>query len=306
MDVFFTLLIKLVPLYLIILLGYIAGRFLNAQRETISAILLYIIYPVVVFTAVIRTDITPATLALPVIVFCVCSLICLTLYRLTKSIWKDATRNLLAFGAGNANTVYFGIPVALAVFGPDILGIYILSVIGMTFYENTLGFFVIARGSYTAKESLLRLVKLPTVYAFILGIIVSFAQFQLPQLYFDTADTFRAAMTLLGMMMIGIGLAAIKNFQFDFKFLGAAFVAKFLVWPLIMAGVTFVDTNLVHLFSSTTHKVLLLISFAPLAANMVVFATQLKTHPEKASFAVLASTLFALFYIPVMTMLFIQ
>ncbi len=39
-------------------------------------------------------------------------------------------------------------------------------------------------------------------------------------------------------------------------------------------------------------------SIVPLAANTVAIATELKTYPEKASVAVLMSTLFALFFIP--------
>jgi predicted permease len=306
MDVFLLLLVKLIPLYILILLGYIAGKYLAAQKETISAILMYLIYPVVVFTAVVNAGITPAKLALPVVVCTISCLLCLLFYWLASPIWKDATRNLLAFGAGNANTGYFGIPVALTLFGEDLIGVYILSVIGITFYENTLGFFITAKGRHTARESLLKLAKLPTLYAFLLGVIISIVGFQLPQLYFDTAANFRAAFTILGMMVIGLGLASIKKYTFDFNFVGMAFLAKFVIWPLMMAGVILLDMNLLHLWDDTIHKILLLISFMPLAANMVVFATQLKTHPEKAALAVLMSTLFALIYTPLMVVLFLK
>ena len=53
-------------------------------------------------------------------------------------------------------------------------------------------------------------------------------------------------------------------------------------------------------------KVLLVASITPLAANTVVFATELKTHPKKASFAVFLSTIFALLYIPVFVALFLK
>jgi predicted permease len=76
------------------------------------------------------------------------------------------------------------------------------------------------------------------------------------------------------------------------------------MWPVCVAGIILIDTQFLHLYNDIIHKILLLISITPLAANMVVFATQLKTHPEKASFAVLLSTLFALFYIPLMVTIF--
>lgn len=305
MDIFLTLLVKLVPLYLIILLGYISGRYLKVQKETVSALLIYVIYPVVVFTGVVKADINLSTLSLPFVIFSVSCLLCIVFYALARLFWQDASKNLLAFGAGNANTGYFGVPVALALFGEELLGLYILCIIGITFYENTLGFFITARGHHTPKESLMKLVRLPTLYAFVLGIVVSVSNIHLPELYFDTATNFRAAFTLLGMMVIGLGLASIRKFEFDLKFVGISFLAKFIAWPLCMALIIFIDNTVLHLYSQDVHKILLLISFTPLAANMVVFATQLKTHPEKASYAVLLSTLLALVYIPTMAVFFL-
>lgn len=300
------LLLKLIPLYFLILLGYIAGKHLSVQKETISALLIYIIYPVVVFTGVMNANVTPATLLLPVVVCGVACCLSLLFYRLSSGVWHDATRNLLAFGAGNANTGYFGVPVALALFGEEQVGIYILCIIGITFYENTLGFFITAKGHHTAKESLLKLAKLPTLYAFVLAVVLSLFDAQLPQLYLDTAASFRAAFTLLGMMIIGLGLAGVKKYAFDLKLVAMSFIAKFLAWPLFMVGIIALDVNFLHMWSEQIHKILLLIAIMPLAANMVVFATQLKTHPEKASLAVLLSTLFALLYIPLMVTLFLR
>jgi len=50
----------------------------------------------------------------------------------------------------------------------NIAGIWIISGFGFTLYESTIGFFVAARGRHTIRESIIRLLKLPTVYAFAL------------------------------------------------------------------------------------------------------------------------------------------
>src|SRR5690348_8810287 len=49
MDIALSLLIKLIPLYCVILLGFLAGRYLHAQKETIGSLLIYIIAPFVIF-----------------------------------------------------------------------------------------------------------------------------------------------------------------------------------------------------------------------------------------------------------------
>jgi len=53
MDIFLLLFTRLIPLYLIIGLGYIAGKKLHAEKETIAALLIYILAPVVVFDGVV-------------------------------------------------------------------------------------------------------------------------------------------------------------------------------------------------------------------------------------------------------------
>ena len=49
-------------------------------------------------------------------------MLCLFFYWISASLWKDNTRNLLAFGAGTGNTAYFGIPVALILFDEKFIG----------------------------------------------------------------------------------------------------------------------------------------------------------------------------------------
>ena len=96
-----------------------------------------------------------------------------------------------------------------------------------------------------------------------------------------------------------------ESFEFDFKFISLAFLAKFLVWPLFMLGLIFLDSRFFGLFSPLLHKIMFLISIVPIAANTVAYAALLKTHPQKAAVAVLLSTLFALVYIPVLAIYFI-
>jgi predicted permease len=121
----------------------------------------------------------------------------------------------------------------------------------------------------------------------------------------DLATSVRGAYTVLGMMLIGLGMAGIKSFRMDWKFLAATFFAKFIVWPLVTGVIILFDLKYLHFFDSDIHKVMFLLSVVPMAANTVALATELKAEPEKAATAVLLSTLFALGFIPVMTMLFL-
>jgi predicted permease len=283
MTIFFTLLEKIIPLYFIIGLGYLGGKYFNVQKETIANLVLYIIAPLVIFNGAATVLLTPSILAL-----------------IGTLIWRGKEKNILAFSAGDGNIGYFGIPVAISLFGKSIAPLIILVSLGFILFENTLGFFITAKGSHTAKESILRLLKLPTIYAFFLGLLVNYLG---PKLisntnYSEFMLNIQMVYSVLGMMLIGLGIATINEFAFDFKFISLTSFVKFIMWPLAIIGLVVLDQQYFHFYTTTTYRVMLFASVVPMAANTVVFATVLKSHPSKAAVAVLFSTIIALFYIP--------
>ena len=304
MEIFLGLLIKLIPLYVLIPLGYLGGRLLNAKKETLAVLLIYIITPVVIFDGTLNATLDLGNIILPVVTYALCCLLCAVFYFFSSFRWQDSTKNILAFTAGTGNTGYFGLPIALMLFGDEILGTYVMALFGFMLYENTVGFFVTAKGSHSLKDSIFKVIKLPTMYAFFLGILLNIGTVELGEEYKAIAINFRGTYTILGMMIVGMALAGIRKNSFDILFIGITFVAKFLVWPVSTICIIWLDTTYTHLFSNLTHQVLLLLSITPLAANTVALATALDAQPEKASFAVLWSTIFALLYIPIFVAVF--
>jgi len=228
----------------------------------------------------------------------------LTTFFIAKKIWSDSTRNILAFTSGIGNASYFGFPVAITLFGPNIARLVLIAALGFILFQNSLGFYMTARGHFTMRESLRRVIKLPTIYAFFTGLVANFLRIKLGQSYLDFVSLFQGTFSVLGVMLIGIGLANIKNYQYDFKFIVATLLIKFIIWPLLIFLVIFIDSKTIRLFNQELYKVMILVSIVPLAANTVAFASELKTHPEKAAMAVLISTMVALFYIPFVVGLF--
>jgi hypothetical protein len=298
MTIFLTLLAKLFPLYLIVFLGWIAGRYLEVKKESIASLLIYIIAPVVVFNGVITTELNFSTLSLPVLFFTLACLLCLLFYFIGTFIWEGSEKNILAFTSGVGNVGYFGLPVVLSLFGEKFLGVAVLSVLGFILYENSLGFFVVAKGRYTRNEALKKVLTLPALYAFFVGLIVNLSHVQLGTVVFDIIGSFRGAYTVLGMMLVGLGLSQVTRMSFDPVFSGIAFLAKFVAWPLVVGTIVFFDIHFFHVYSTELYKIMLVMSIVPLASNTIAFATKLGTHPEKAAVTVLLSTLFALVYIP--------
>ncbi len=307
MIVFWALFSKIIPLYAMILLGFVASKILHAQKETVATLLIYTIAPVVVFYGIFSAPLNAAYLSLPIVFFLIACILCGLFYLIGALVYyQDPTKNILAFAAGAANVGYFGLPVVLVLLGDTAFSVAVLSLIGIILFEYTVGFFVTARGHHTFHESIRKIVTLPAVYAFGVGILFNYFHISLGQNIVTMIGYFKGAYTLLGMMIVGMGLAAVRWTSVDVKFISLAFLAKFVVWPLSIAGVIVMDKLLVHAYTQEIYNVMVIMAVVPLAANAVAFATELKVHPEKTAIAVFLSTLFALVYIPIIATVFVR
>lgn len=287
-------------------MGYLAGKLFSVSRDTIAQVLFFLITPIIVLNGVMNTHLNMNILLLPFLTFAMSSGLCLGFYILSKRIWNDSTENLMAISAGTGNTGYFGLPVALLLFDDHGEGVYIMALLGVTLFENSLGFYVLAKGTYSSRECLEKLIKLPSLYAFILGLILNFATIHPPLFFQEFIGYMKGTYVVLGMMIIGLGLSTLRSLKLDFKYIGMAFLAKFAAWPLIALAVIIFDSYWLGFFNQTIYDVLLLISIVPVAANTVILAAIVKNQPEKAAAAVFLSTFFALIYIPVMVTYFIE
>jgi predicted permease len=292
--------IKILPLYLTIALGYFAVRFLDTKREAIASLLIYVIGPIVIFTASYKVKLNFEVITLPWILFIVGAVLSLASYFATKSIIKDNSRNILAFSAGTGNTGYFGIPLAIMILDDSLVNIYIFAVLASLLYESTIGFFIVAKGNFTIKQSLLKVARLPSIYALILGIVFNVQGISLGVEAEGYLENFKSGYAILGMMMIGMGLSGIKEVGFDKKFVSLALFIKFLIFPAFVLVLIFIDQTFFHLLSSGIYQVMFLFSIVPMAGNSVAIATLFNIHPQKVSLAVILSTLISMITIPIM------
>ena len=306
MDIFFSIFFKILPLYIFVIIGFFAGKYLDIDVKSIGKLLIYIIIPFVIFEAITHSNLSINTFILPIISFAICSIIAFIFYNLGKYIYNDARANALAIISAEGNVGYFGIPIALLLFNQDIFSVYILCTLGVIIFQNTAGYYLSARGRYSIDESLNRLKKLPAIYAFFLAIIFLYYEINFPELLDNFIINVQGAYVVLGMMLIGFGISKINNFSFDYKFIALSFLGKFIIWPLIMSVLILLDYYVFNLYNNQIYQAFMLLSIVPIGANPVIFATALNMHPEKVSSAVLFSTLFGLVYVPVVIVFFTQ
>jgi len=295
-----ALFLKLIPLYVTVALGWIAGRYLEASGKHIAGIMLYIVTPSVVFSGVMAAPLSPEVVLLPFLVFAISSVLGIAQMKLARRVVTDGSASIIPLCVGSGNTGYFGVPVALLLFGEEGLGLYIVCMLGTTLFENSVGFYLAARGRYDLKDALWRVVKLPSVYAFVAAVALNLSGGRIPDIFVPLFDNLRGAYSILGMMIIGMSITSFRGLAGNIRFTGLAFFGKFVVWPLVATLFWWLDANILGIYDTAVHQAMFLISITPIAANTVVIATLLDTAPRQAAGTVLLTTLFALAFIPVM------
>ncbi len=301
MSLFFILLSKIIPLYFNIFLGYISTVTLKIDKNSLATLLFYIISPLVVFHATLNVSINPAILFLPIFFYLLSSAIAFLFYYLFNKQWDDATGNILAFTAGTGNTGYFGIPLALTLLDAELANIFIFIFLSSLFYEATTGFFITAKGKFSAGECIYKIAKLPSIYTFFLALFLNISGTAPPEMLVQFSGSFKEAFAILGMMVIGMGLQEMRQGDtIDLKFISLAFFAKLLLWPSLILAVIYLDSTLTHYLSEDLYKVMFLFSLVPMAGNTVTLAVLFDAKPAKASFTVILCTAISILYIPTM------
>ncbi len=295
--------VKVFPLSALIYLGFLATRIHKVRKEGIASLLIYFVTPLIVFKGVLMVPLDQSRLLLPVFTFTLGTFFCLVLRPLAEKFFPRPASNILAYTVGNCNSGYVGLPLAVALLGEAAFAQAVMLSFGFILYENTLGFYVTARGQHSRRESLAKVLVLPSLYAFVAGLILNHLGMRSLGFLEEVFTAARGAYLILGMMLIGMALADLKERSFDLKFCAFAFVAKYLLWPGTVGLFLYFDREHFHLFDSFARKGIIVVAFLPLAANMVALASALKAEPEKSSVAVLMSLILSFLLLPLVELL---
>lgn len=278
-------------------LGWIAAQWLRIDPRPIATLLVYLIAPFTFFRALMNGGPTPDYLLLTLVLFITSSAIAVLVSATTRHRFGTQEGALLAFSSGTGNTGYFGLPVALILLPPEGITLYLFCILGITLYEFTVGFYISARGQFSVRQSLIKIARLPLIYAFLAALLLTHLSITLPPALMTSLDVFPATYTLLGMMIIGMTLSNVTLDAWDTRFIAACIVLRYGVWPLATLGIVLVLQQWFNIPAPLAMAILLL-GVVPMAANVVVVAMELGIQPQKGALAVLVTTLMAPFLIP--------
>ena len=304
MTIFTALLLQMIPFYGLLLVGFVSSKYIGIKRDDIAKLLIYVLLPVVSFTGIIAAPLTARVLSIPLLSFLLCTGIALLILWAGGFIWNDGTKNMLAVGIANGNFGFIGLPLTLILLGQQYIALTVLFGLGAAIFIATVGMYIAARANFNFQDSLLKVAKMPIIYALILGIIVNVFHVPIQNSLMQVLNNMTGAYSILGLILVGIAIGELGKVKIDIPLIAFTTIMTYILWPLIAFALIALDTLYLHFYSPEIYKVLLLMSIVPVGASIVAISTELKVEPEKASFVVLFTTLLSLIYVPAFIAIF--
>ena len=247
---FLTSLESIIPIIALIVLGYflqVRGWFHNDFGNDLSKLIMNVAMPVSIFVSVLKYLPLEKLISLSgglVYTFVAFALGYIVAF-LSVKVFKVAPgrRGTVINTFVNANTIFIGLPLNIALFGDDALAYFLIYYITNTISTWTLGVFLMTSDSKSGKKKQeshfdwKKLLPAPLL-GFIVSVVFLVINIPLPSFVSSTLGYVGGLTTPLSLVYIGIVLAkaGIKTIRFD-KDSIVALVGRFIVAPVLMFAV---------------------------------------------------------------------
>ncbi len=318
--VFLTSLQSIIPIVLLIALGYILkgrGMFNDTFSSNLSRLIMSVILPAGVFVSVLHhmqtSDLWDLRYGLLVVglTYFVSYIVAFIMMKVLRV--PPGRRGIFINMVVNDNCLFIGLPVQIALFGPEALPYFLLYYIGNTISVWMVGVFLIEmdplpQNSSATGESVRpsghkfswKKLLPPPLMGFIVALIFLYAQIPLPTILHNTLNYLGDMVTPLSLLYIGIVLhdAGLKSMALNKDSLGGIF-GRFVIAPLIMFGVIIT----VRYIGGITLEPIAMITFivqsaGPVIAVLPIVANESGADLPFATGLVMISTILFVFVIP--------
>lgn len=279
----------ILPIFILIAVGYIAQKKLQMDSRTFSRINIYILVPAVLFQKIYTAEVSLQffwtmvvyILGMDLLMFLISELIS-RVCRYPRGIKKAFCNSLLFFNSGN-----YGLPLADLAFKGNPLAttsqVFIMLIQNIT--TNTFGVFQASTGNSSPRKALKNILAMPSLYVLFLVLVVKLLKFQVPEQIMVPMQYITQGFIGLALITLGVQLADIKvKIRFGDVFLSSFIrlaAAPFLGYLFVMAlGIKGILAQSMIIGVST-----------PSAVNTAIIAKEFDNEPEYASQIVMVSTI---------------
>jgi predicted permease len=281
----------ILPVFVMVAVGYLAARFLSFDLKTLSRFGLYVLVPCMTFTAMARTTISVGEFEQIIVFYAVVFVLLWVVSALTARWLKLNAVNANSFIISIlfTNCVNVGFPVLQLAYGPSAVERALVYTILMQVFLQTIGVYLAAGGKASARDALKRVVQMPGIYAMFLGLAVNAFGISIPAPIFDPLKLVGDSIVPFLLVVLGMQLASVK-LQGN---LGVAIIATGL--RLGIAGLISLPIANAMGLQTVTRQSMILENSMPTAIFGVALAQEFDTAPDLITAVILVSTIVSIF-----------
>jgi predicted permease len=294
----FETLLSIIFVYIFIFLGYLAKRIFKEKMDsrTLTLFSVYFLQGFVAIWGFSTAKLSTEHLLVPLYYIGIISLLLLpTIFLAKRFIKNPKERAIITITGFVGNTGNIGIPLGIALFGMESVIYTTLINIANVFVVYILGVYIYSRGSFSIKQSLFNIIKIPIIPASIFAIILNISHIDIaPQIQeFFKMGAYAGIVLqlfLLGTFLYGIQLTTIKK-----SLIFIVMSQKFILIPVATALIlSFTDLSL------SIQGIILMEMMTPLAIANINLASLYNCNPKDVTSLILLSTII---FIPILSIL---
>jgi len=202
----------ILPVFVVISLGYIYGRATKVDPRPFARVAWYVTGPCLAFAALATTTLPDDDFA-RIFTFVLITTLAIWPIAILSAAWlrlDRQTSSAFQLSVLFGNVVNYGFPVLLFAFGDGGLERGVIYMTGNQVLLATLAVFVASRGHAEWQQSLLNIVRVPMLYASILGFVVNRLAIAIPQPIFEPIRLVGEANLMFMLLILGMQLAGVQ------------------------------------------------------------------------------------------------
>jgi predicted permease len=225
---------NILPIVLLAGAGFALGKMLQIDPRSLGRVVFYVFSPVLLFDLLVNNQLKITEAAI-VAVFALCFILFMgAVTFLLGYFFKLERPALIAILITTmfANTGNYGLPLVSFAFGEQALsyaGIYFATTT-LLFY--TLGVFLASLGHMSFREALLGLLKIPTLYAVLLAVLINALNLQIPTPISRAVELAAGGSIPLMLILLGVQLTSLE-FSENQRALQLSVGLRLIVAPLV-------------------------------------------------------------------------
>lgn len=297
MDTLFAIFTRVIlPVFVMVAIGYVAQRFLSLDLKTLSRFALYVLVPCMVFTAMARTTISPYEFGQSVVFYAITMTLLYGISALAaRALQLDrAAASSFHISILFTNCVNVGFPILLLAYGAAAVERGLIYMILMQIVLQTFGVYLAARGKADWRNAARRVAQMPGMYAMVLGVAVNAFAIPIPVTIFDPLKLVGDSILPFLLVVLGMQLAEV-NLRGQWFVASVATFIRLVVAAIVSIGVA----ELLGLHD-ITRRALILENSMPTAIFGVALAQEFDTAPDLITTVIFISTLVSMFTLTVL------